>query len=242
MKNGLSFADERTQLAAVLRLGVRHGWQSGICNHFSLAVDDRHVLINPQGFHWSEVKASDLLLIDGDGEVVEGDGYVEPSAFFIHYHIHRVAPSARCVLHAHPRFATAIACIDGGRVEYSHQDSLRFYDRIAYDDGFNGVAHDDDEGARIAHQLGNRSIMFMAHHGITVTGSSVALAYNDFYYLEKACEFQVTAQSTGKKLRVLDDDTCRRLAPGFQESEKQYADLLAAMMRILDREEPEYRN
>jgi ribulose-5-phosphate 4-epimerase/fuculose-1-phosphate aldolase len=95
---------------------------------------------------------------------------------------------------------------------------------------------------RIARQLGNRSIMMMAHHGITVTGSSVATAYDDFYYLEKACEFQVTAQSTGKQLRVLDDDACRRLAPGFQTSEKQYVDHFKAMMRVLDREEPDYRN
>lgn len=240
--NGLSHLEERRQLAAALRLGVRNDWQSGICNHFSLAVDDQHVLINPQGYHWSEVTASSLLMIDGDGKVVEGEGKVERSAFYIHYHIHRMAPSARCVLHAHPRYSTAVTCMQGGRVEFSHQDSLRFYDRIAYDDDFNGVAHDDDEGMRIARQLGNRSIMMMAHHGITVTGASVAAAYNDFYYLEKACEFQFTAQSTGMPLRVLDEEACRRLAPGFQTSVKQYEDLFVAMMRILDREEPDYCN
>jgi ribulose-5-phosphate 4-epimerase/fuculose-1-phosphate aldolase len=238
----ISYRAEREDLAAALRLGVRNDWQSGICNHFSLAVDDEHVLINPQGYHWSEVTASNLILMDGAGKVVEGDGTVEASAFFIHYHIHRMAPSARCVLHAHPRYATALACSENGRVEYSHQDSLRFYDRIAYDDDFNGVALDDNEGQRIARQLGNRSIMMMAHHGITITGANVAFAYNDFYYLEKACEFQITAQSSGKPLRILDDEICRQLAPGFQSEEQQWLDHFAAMRRILDREEPDYRN
>ncbi len=241
MKVGpLNHKNEREDLAAALRLAARQGWQSGICNHFSLAVDDKHVLINPQGFHWSEVNASSLLLMDENGKVVEGEGEIEATAFFIHYHIHKYAPSAKCVLHAHPRFTTAVVCTENGRLEYSHQDSLRFYDRIAYDDDFNGVAVDDDEGMRIARQLGNRSLAMMAHHGVTVTGTNVAYAYNDFYYLEKACEYQVTAQSTGRPLRTLSDDVCRQLAPGFQADDKQNLDHFAAMRRLLDREEPDY--
>ncbi len=236
----VSAIEERRDLAAALRLGALHGWQSGICNHFSYAVDENRFLINPQGYHWSEVTASNLLMVDKAGDVVEGEGYVEASAFYIHYHIHHTAPAARCVLHAHPRFSTAVVCVEGGRVEYSHQDSLRFYDRIAYDDSFNGVVHEDNEGERIARGLGNRPIMMMAHHGITVTGATVARAYNDFYYLEKACEYQVTAQSTGAKLRVLDDETCRQLAPAFMENEDQISDHFGAMKRVLDREQPGY--
>ncbi len=238
----LSHTEERLELAALFRLGVRNRWQSGICNHFSLAVDEGRVLINPQGLHWSEVTASNLLLLNADGEVVEGAGEVEASAFYIHYHIHKFAPAAKCVLHAHPRFATAVVCTENGRLEFSHQDALRFYGRIAYDDDFNGAALDEGEGKRIARRLGNRSIMMMAHHGITVTASSAAFAYNDFYYLEKACEYQVTAQSTGRRLRVLDEMTCEKLAPVFMSEEQQYIDHFAAMRRLLDRDEPDYRN
>jgi len=239
---GLSFSTERTELAAALRIAERNGWQSGICNHFSLATDDEHVLINPQGRHWSEITATSLLLMDGDGRVVEGDGDVESSAFHIHYNIHKHVPSAKCVMHAHPRFSTALVCIQNGRLEFCHQDALRFYDRIAYDDEFNGVVHDDDEGTRIAAQLGNRSISMMANHGVTVTGASVALAYNDLYYLEKACEYQVTAASTGAPLRILDDETCRELAPAFNQSEEQFIDHFNAMVRLLDRDDPGFRN
>lgn len=234
--------EQRRDLAAALRLAAQQGWQSGICNHFSYAVGEDRFLINPQGYHWSEVTASSLLMVDKSGDVIEGDGEVERSAFYIHYHIHRSVPSARCVLHAHPRYSTALVCIEGGRLEYSHQDSLRFYDRIAYDDAFNGAVLEDNEGERIARGLGNRSIMMMAHHGISVTGDTVARAYNDFYYLEKACEYQVTAMSTGAKLRVLDDATCRRLAPAFQEEGGQVKDHFQAMKRVLERDAPDYLN
>lgn len=238
----LSHRQEREDLAAALRMAARHNWQSGICNHFSLAVDANNFLINPEGLFWSEVRACDLLLVDKDGEVVEGDGTVERTAFFIHYHIHRSVGTARCVLHAHPRHVTAIACSQGGRLEMSHQDALRFYDRVAYDDDFNGAAITDDEGRRIASGLGNRAIMLMAHHGVTVVGPTVARAYDDFYYLEKAAEVQVTAMSMGKPLRVLTEAECRRLAPTFATPDTLAEGHFQAARRRLDREEPDYRH
>lgn len=238
----LNHRQEREDLAAALRMAARQNWQSGICNHFSLAVDANNFLINPEGLFWSEVRASDLLLVDKEGKVIEGDGVVEATAFFIHYNIHRMVGSARCVLHAHPRHVTAIVCSEGGRLEMSHQDALRFYDRISYDDDFGGAAITEDEGQRIARQLGNQSIMLMAHHGVTVTGPTVARAYDDFYYLEKAAEYQVTAMSMGKPLRVLSQADCKRLAPGMVTPENLADGHFRAARRLLDREEPDYRH
>lgn len=131
--------ESRQQLAAALRWAARLGWQSGICNHFSMAVkaDDAQpagVLINPQGLYWSEITASSSLLIDDSGAVIEGDGEVESTALHIHCAIHRDIPDARCVLHAHPPYSTAIMCTENGRLRMCHQDSLRFCDRISYDD------------------------------------------------------------------------------------------------------------
>ena len=233
---------EREELAAALRMAARHNWQSGICNHFSLAVDANRFLINPEGLFWSEVRSSDLLMLDQDGQVIEGEGTVERTAFFIHYHIHRMVGSARCVLHAHPRHITGIVCSEGGRLEMCHQDALRFHDRVVYDDDFNGAAISDDEGKRIASALGNRAIMLMAHHGVTVIGPSVAHAYDDFYYLEKAAEYQVTAMSMGRPLRVLDEAECRRLAPTFATPDNLVEGHFRAVRRLLDREEPDYRH
>lgn len=198
-------------------------------------------MINPQGYLWAELTASNLLLLDSKGATVEGSGTVERTAFHIHLNIHRFAPSAKCVMHAHPRYVTAITCTKGGRLQFSHQDSLRFFDRIAYDDDFNGAAVGEEEGQRIATQLGNKAVLMSAHHGVTVTGTTVARAYNDFYYLEKASEYQVTACAAGE-LRTLDEASCRKFAPGFMEDEEQIDLHFAAAKRWLERQEPEFRS
>ena len=165
-----------------------------------------------------------------------------PTAFLITHHIHPLVGTALCGLNAHPRHSTAIVCSEGGRLEMSHQDALRFYGRLSYDDDFGGAAITDNEGKRIASALGNHSIMLMAHHGVTVVGPNVARAYDDFYYLEKAAEYQVTAMSMGKPLRVLSEEQCKRLAPTFATPENLAVGHFQAARRVLDREEPEYRH
>ncbi|MEM7428655.1 MAG: class II aldolase/adducin family protein [Pseudomonadota bacterium] len=248
MANNLHHRNEREDLAAALRWAARLGWQSGICNHFSLAVEETDeggpagVLVNPQGYHWSEVTASSLLLMDEAGDVLEGDGYVEATAYYIHSAIHKRVPTAKCVMHAHPPQTTAIMCTERGRLVNCHQDCLRFHRRIAYDDDFGGVAEHKEEGDRIANALGNRPIMMMAHHGITVTGPDVSRTLDDFYYLENAAKYQHIAQSSGAKLKVIDEETADRLAPAFQKQDEQITGHFAAIRRILDREEPEYKH
>jgi ribulose-5-phosphate 4-epimerase/fuculose-1-phosphate aldolase len=235
----MRFSLERGELAAALRLAARNRWQRGVDNHFSLAVDDDLFLVNPRGYDWSEITASGLLVVNHQGEVVEGDGVVEPSAYFIHSHIHRTVPGARCVLHAHPTYSTALACLDGARLEYCHQDALRFFHRVAYDWDFGGSAFDDDEGSRIARAFGDRKILVMVHHGLTVVGPTVAKAYDDFYFFEAACEYQITAMSTGLPLKRLSEDCCLRLAEGMFE-EEQVGHHFRAMRRILDRDQAGY--
>lgn len=235
----MQYHSERIELAVALRLAARNGWQRGVDNHFSLAVNDEAFLVNARGLHWSEVTASNLLLVDHSGAVIEGEGRIEDSAFYIHSHIHRAVPRATCVLHAHPTYATALGCVEGGRLENCHQDALRFYGRVAYDDGFNGSAFGDDEGSRIANTIGDGSIVVMAHHGITVVGETVARAYDDFYNFEAACEYQITAMSMGRRLAIMPEDKAAKLAPMMFDAEQ--SDLhFAAMRRMLDREEPEF--
>ena len=236
------FWDQRIDLAAAFRWAARLGWQSGICNHFSLAVDDDHILINPQGLHWSEITASRLLLLDRSNRVVEGEGEVEATAFYVHVPVHRQLPTARCILHAHTPHATALACTKGGRLEYCNQDALRYYERVVYDQGFNGAVLSEEEGQRIAAALGNRQIMFMAHHGVTVTGPTVAQAFDDFYYLEKACEVQILAMSSGLPLNVMDQETIDRNVRYFVQSDSQVEPHFAAIKRMLDRDEHGWRD
>ena len=230
---------ERRDLAACFRMAARNGWQRGVDNHFSLAVDADHFLVNARGLHWSEITASNLLLADHSGTVVEGDGEIEASAFYIHSHVHRTVPHARCVLHAHPTYSTALGCLQDGRLENCHQDALRFTGRVSYDRDFGGSAFDDGEGGRIAAGIGNGNILVMAHHGITVVGETVARAYDDFYNFEAACEYQLTAMGSGQPLAILPDTVAEKLAATMWD-ERQVGFHFDAVHRLLQRDEPGY--
>lgn len=233
----------RVDLAAALRLAVRQGLHEGICNHFSLLVPgsrDR-ILINPQGLHWSEVKASDIVLIDPDGNVLEGSHTVEATAFYIHARIHVNQPKAACVLHTHMPFATAITSIDQGRLEYeTTQNGLRFLGRTAYDDEYNGLALDNSEGDRMCAKLADAEVLFLANHGVIVTGPDVASTYDDLYYLERAAQVQAYAQWTGKPLKRAAPAVAVKTAQQIAADKTQVYSHFAALKRILDREEPDY--
>lgn len=230
----------RVDLAAALRWANRLGFSEGICNHFSLEIPGRpgFFLINPQGLHWSEVTAGDLVVVDAAGRKVEGRHGVEPTAFFIHGAMHRSKPSAKCVLHTHMPFATALTVVQGGRLEWASQNSLKFHGRVAYDDDYNGLALDEAEGERMCAQAKNADVLFLASHGVIVCGPSVALAFDDLYYLERACMLQVLAMGTGKPLRMVPGKiaelTGRQMAEDAQQSELHFT----AIKRMLDRDEP----
>ena len=179
----------------------------------------------------------DILLIDGQGQVLEGKHTLEPTAFFIHSWIHRLNSHAKCVLHTHMPYTTALALVEGGRLEWCNQNALRFYGRIAYEDHYNGVALDDAEGERIARQLAGKEVMLMASHGVTVVGKTIAWAFDDLYYLERACMHQALAQQLAgkRKLRTIPAKLCQKVADQI-ENERQQSDLsFAAIQRLLAR-------
>ncbi len=233
----------RDDLTAALRWASRLGYGEGVCNHFSMEIPDEpgHFLINPQGLHWSEVTSDDLVVVDTHGRHVSGRHAVEPTAFFIHGSIHRGKPTARCVLHTHMPYATALTIIHGGRLEWASQNALKFYGRIAYDDDYNGLALDDAEGSRMCAQLGSFDVIFLANHGIIVTGPTIATAFDDLYYLERACMLQVLAMSTGQPLRIVDDVIAGATARQMTQESEQAELHFAAMKRMLDRDEPGWR-
>jgi ribulose-5-phosphate 4-epimerase/fuculose-1-phosphate aldolase len=233
-------AEARRDLAAVLRWSCRLGLSEGICNHYSYTIDRSHFLVNPFGYHWSELKASQMLLVDHNGAVVEGSGKVEPTAMFIHSQIHRALPTSRCVLHTHMPYATAITTIQNGRLEMASQNALRFYGNISYDDDYQGLALDDAEGRRICRQIGDKQVLFLANHGVIVLGQSIAATFDDLYYLERACEVQVLAQSTQLPLKIVDAEVCRKTREQFAADDSYARAHLASIRRILDRECPDY--
>lgn len=205
----MSIDQLRDDLAAAFRMAAHFDFHEGICNHFSCVVpgDGERYLINAYGLHWSEMQPHHLLLIDGDGTVLEGDGEVEDTARFIHVAGHRANPRHQTLLHTHMPYATALTMVEGGRLEMAHQTACRFHGRTAYDPRFGGLAKDDAEGEAIAARAadaGHVDITFLAHHGIVVGGPSIAIAFDDLYYLERACRQQVLAQSTGLPLKPIE--------------------------------------
>src|SRR5256886_13129828 len=186
----------RIDLAAAFRLAVRLDLHEGVCNHFTaMLADGRTFLLNRYGLHWSEVTASNLLVLDAAGRLLGAEGEYEKTAFWIHSRIHLAHPQAACVLHTHMPHATALTLLEDGRLEMIEQNALRFHDDIAYDDSYNGLVVDEAEGDRLARVLGTRRVMFLANHGVIVAGPSIAEAFDLIYYLKRACRLQVLARS-----------------------------------------------
>src|SRR5919108_2896779 len=232
----------RVDLAAAFRLAVRLDLHEGVCNHFSVMLPDgKRFLLNRYGLHWSEVSASNLLTLDAEGNILEGEGEYEKTAFYIHSRIHLAHPRARCVLHTHMPYATALTLIENGRLEMVEQNALRFHDDIAYDDTYNGLVVDDAEGDRLAHVLGTKRVMFLANHGVIVVGPTVAEAFDALYYLERACRLQVLARSALGKLRPVRPEVVRQAYKMMLADAPKYAGAhFEALKRILAREEPAY--
>lgn len=237
----------RIDLCAALRWAERLGLSEGIDNHFSYAVDadGRRFLVNPLGLHWRELRASDLVLADDERRILEGRQVVEDTAFFIHSRLHLRHPRARAVLHTHMPYATALTVIEDGRLEMVSQNALQFAGRVAYLDDYEGLALDPSEGDRMAEAMGEKTVLFLGHHGVIVTGPTIHQAFNDLYFLERACMVQVLAQSTGRPLRPIPQRVLTAMTramttnPNAVDQPRKH---LEALKRILDRESPDYRS
>ncbi|MCK6450154.1 MAG: class II aldolase/adducin family protein [Alphaproteobacteria bacterium] len=231
----------RCDLAASFRMQARLGMNEHIGNHHSLMLpgSDTLFLINPRGLLFQEITASKLIVCDLDGNVVRGRGELRKVAFHIHARVHLAHPQAKCVMHAHPPYLTAMSLMENGRMELSHHNDLMLYDRIVYDDEAHGPVHDNSEGDRIARVMAGKTIMVMANHGVTVVGPTVHDAFDELYMAERTCMYQMTARMAGGTLRRQPDALRRRHQGAFGE----YYDSrlhLDAWRRILDREEPDY--
>jgi ribulose-5-phosphate 4-epimerase/fuculose-1-phosphate aldolase len=238
------YTQARIDLAAVLRWSARLGYQTGTCNHFSFMVPGRDdlFLVNPEGFFWSEVTASSLILCDLDGAVLEGAGTVERTAFSLHAPIHRHQPAARACFHTHMPHATALCLLKDGRLLPVVQEAMMFHDQIVYDEDYAGLALDPAEGERVAGLLGGKEVIFMRNHGPLVVGADIARTYFSLYYLEQACRLQLLAMQSGQPLNPVEDRLARPVMEAVH-SVANYGDVfLAAIKRVLDKEEPDYRS
>lgn len=237
--------EARVHLAAAHRLAVLHELEEGIDNHFTVSVpgSDERYLVLPFGLHWSEARASELIVFDEAGNTLEGEGVVELSAQCIHGPIHRIT-GARVVLHTHQTWALALNMLEDNRLVPASQTAAFFHGRVAYDDHYAGTADELAEGERLARLIGDKHTVFMKNHGVLVVGETVPQAYHRLYMLERVCRAQVLAMAAGRSLAVLADEIIAQVqAPPVQDrhSRRERERLFfEAMMRVLDRELPGY--
>ncbi|WP_336331458.1 aldolase [Pseudomonas putida] len=233
----------RVDMAAVLRMSARYGYNEGIDNHYSALLPGRNDLfiVNPYGHAFQEITASSLLICDLDGNVVSGEGKPEASAFWIHARLHSLKPHIRAALHFHAPDSTALCALAGQPFDWSFQTSLKFYQRIAVDEHYNGLALDAGEGDRIANALGDAEIVFLRHHGVMVGGASIADAWDDLYYIERAAAVQVKIYSTGRPSIRIPHELALKVCREEREAAPASARLhLDSVKRVLDRIDPDY--
>jgi ribulose-5-phosphate 4-epimerase/fuculose-1-phosphate aldolase len=233
----------RVDLAACYRLCALYGWDDGIYTHISAAVpgEPDHYLINPFGLRFDDVTASNLVKVDGAGNVIGAmPAPVNQSGFRLHAAVHKARPDAACVMHLHNVACIAVGMQQDGLLPLSPY-ALRFYGALAYHD-YEGIAMTPDEQARLVHDLGARPAMLMRNHGSLTVGRTIAEAFVLMETLDRACDVQLRAQAAGVPLRQPPDAICAKthdqlLGDGSPEGVLEWPSLL----RRLDAVSPTYR-
>jgi ribulose-5-phosphate 4-epimerase/fuculose-1-phosphate aldolase len=238
----LDFAEERVQLACAFRWAARLDMHEAVANHFSLSVNDdgTRFLMNPEGRHFSRVRASELLLLDAnDPDTLEREGAPDPTAWGLHGALHRNCPGARCALHLHPRYATVLTGLEDSTLLPIDQNCARFFNRVAVDESYGGLAL-EEEAERCTRMLADKRVLLMGNHGVMVTAPSVSLAFDELFYFERAAQTLVTAYMTGRPLRVMSEEVAEKTARQW-EKYSLHDNHFRELQAILDTEEPDYR-
>lgn len=228
----------RADLACAFRWTARLGWHEGVANHFSVAVDadGAKFLMNPAGRHFSRIRANDLLLLDSAATPTDD---IDPTAWCLHGYLHRHVPAARCILHTHAPYVTALASLADWRMPMCDQNACRFFNRVAYDDSFGGMLLAEEEAARQAAALGDKKVLVMRGHGVMTIGDDVAEAFDVMYYFERSCKNQWLAMAANRPLYAVTDEIAEKTARQWEDYPNQSRHF-AELRAILDAEEPEY--
>jgi ribulose-5-phosphate 4-epimerase/fuculose-1-phosphate aldolase len=242
----------RCDLAALYRLVAHFRMTDLIYTHISARVPgpEHHFLINQYGVMFHEMRASDLVKIDLDGTVVEGPGQsareparrVNAAGFTIHSAIHMAREDLVCVVHTHTAAGIAVSAQKHGLLPIS-QHALKFYGHLAYH-GYEGVALDLDERDRLVRDLGDKKAMILRNHGLLAAGRTVAEAWDQIYYLERACQAQVAALAGGAELVLPPEEVRQRTAAQFNRDPgaAKYDFMWESSLRLIDGDRPDYRS
>ena len=231
-------------LAAIFRWTAKLDMNEGIANHFSVCLPNSNdFYVNGSGLHFSSIKASDMVLVKQNkiDEIKKNPEIVDPTAINIHGTIHRKVPHARCILHVHSKYATALSTFKNPVLPPIDQNTMRFYNRIAIYNDFGGLGF-EEESNKMATAIGNNKSMLLANHGILTVGQTRAEAFDELYYFEKACETYITALSTNQELNKVDPEIAEKTAQEWENYPVNMGEQhLSEIKKILDKEDPSYK-
>ena len=236
----------RVQLAACYRIFDYMGWSEMIYNHITVKVpgDEHHFLINPYGLHYKEVTASNLVKVDIEGNIVEDTEYrVNPAGIVIHSAIHAARPDVQCIAHTHTNAGMAVACTEEGLRTDNFYSAL-LHNQIAYHD-FEGITVNEDEKPRLIANLGDKSLMILRNHGLLAGGRTIPEAFQNLWAMERACQVQVTTDSTGRpnipvgpEILAKSEQLMAMQAMGGPSGELEFK----AFTRLIEKIDPSYKD
>ncbi len=224
----------REDLAACHRITVHENLHEGTWNQFSCKVPGRpgHLLLTPGMTHFSRVTASGLVELDPEGHPLAGEGRLNQSAWAIHHPIHTARPDIACALHVHSPYSTALASIDGWRLDTrGSQNAAVFHRNVAYFE-YEGIVTAEEEGGRMVEALGRKRVLFMANHGVLVVADTIEKAILFLYQLERACMNEGLVRSMGGALKRISKAAARHNAK-LSEDATGEAGYLEAMKDVL---------
>ena len=242
----MEITELQKDLAATFRWAARLNMHEGVANHFSACVpgSSTDFYVNKAGVHFSQIKASDLILVTKENisDLKSKPELVDPTAINIHGTIHRKVPHAKCIFHVHSKYATALSTLKNPTLPPIDQNTMIFYKRVSIFNEFGGLGF-EDESIKMAIALGNKQHMLLANHGIITTGKTIAEGFNYLYYFEKAAETYLTALSSNQELNVVNNDVAEKTAQETANYPINLAKMhLDQIKLILDKEEPEYKD
>jgi ribulose-5-phosphate 4-epimerase/fuculose-1-phosphate aldolase len=232
----------RVDLAAAYRLVAHYGWDDVIYNHISMRVpgEPRMFLMKRHELLYTEVTASNLAKVSMDEDLDEKAGVNRPG-FTLHGGVLGARADVNCALHMHTEAGMAIAAMKHG-LRMLSQPAVRFYKRIGYH-AYEGITEDFSERERINRDLGQNKALIMHNHGLLTVGTSAREAFVLMEHLAEAAEIQVKLEATGAELIEIPPDICEKTAAQFEQHDRGRGSAdWAAYLRILDKEDPSYRN
>lgn len=228
----------KQRLAAAFRLFARYGYDEGVAGHIT-ARDPEHphrFWVNPFGMYFGHIRASDLIQVDADGEVVKGRARVNRAAFAIHSRVHAARPDVIAAAHSHSQYGRAWSTL-GRPLDPITQDACAFYGDHAVFDDYTGVVLETSEGDRIAQTLGDKKAVILRNHGLLTVGQSVEAAAFWFISMDRCCQTQLLAEAAGKP-RLIDPENAQKTRGQVGSERAGWFSFQPLYARIV-REEPE---